>query len=77
MNEWSVTSIPPVCLDGMDRENFPHQVQSTVCQKCEVTFNLPTSRNAASCTCNIANPFSYTVFSVTATHKSSLVKVFI
>jgi hypothetical protein len=72
MKEWSGTSIPPVCFHGMDREFFPPQVQSTVRQKCEFTFNLPTSRNASSCTCNIANPSTCTVFSVTATHKSSL-----
>jgi hypothetical protein len=47
-------------------------LQSTVHQKCEFTFNLPTSKNAGSCICNIANPFTCTVFSVTATHKSSL-----
>lgn len=22
MNEWSLTSVPPPCLQGMDRENF-------------------------------------------------------
>jgi hypothetical protein len=72
MNEWSGTSIPPVCLHGMDREIFPPQVQSTVRQKCEFVFNLPTSRNTGSCTGNIANPFTCTVFSVTATHESSV-----
>jgi hypothetical protein len=22
MNEWSLTSVPPTCLQGVDRENF-------------------------------------------------------